>query len=321
MNPAPVLRLPALDEITAARAATAAAAARTPMLRLYHDGVREIHLKLESLQPIGSFKIRGAANAIAHADPARLREGIYTASAGNMAQGVAWIARARGLRARIFVPDQAPATKTQAIERLGGVVVRVPFEEWWQILVENGRAGEPGVFVHPVCDRHVMAGNGTIALEILEDIPDCDAVLVPYGGGGLICGIAAALRDLRPQCAVVACEVETAAPLTAALANGRPTPITHQRSFVDGIGGPAVLDAMWPLVRQLICQSMVVSLAEVETAIRLLVERRRVVAEGAGAASVAAALFRDSPARKIVCVVSGGNLNSSELCRILSAPH
>jgi threonine dehydratase len=313
------LRLPSLDEVIEARSTTAGVGVRTPTLRLYHDGGREIYLKLENLQPIGSFKLRGAANAIAQAPQDALRQGVYTASAGNMAQGVAWVARERGLSARIFVPEHAPSTKIQAIERLGGAVVRVPFEEWWNILVDQGRDGETGVFIHPVCNRHVMAGNGVIGLEILDSVPDVDAVLIPYGGGGLLCGIASVLRARRPDCAVYGCEVETAAPLTAALASGTPTKVDYTRSFVDGIGGPCVLDAMWPLVRQIAPQSATVSLQEVECAIRLVAERQRVIAEGAGAASVAAALFRAIPARKVVCVVSGGNLNSAELCRILGS--
>jgi threonine dehydratase len=251
------------------------------------------------------------------ADPARLREGVYTASAGNMAQGVAWWARRLGVACSVIVPDQAPATKLAAIERLGGSVVKVPFERWWQVLVERSYPGMAGVFVHPVSDPAVMAGNGTIALEILEDLPDADTLLVPYGGGGLSCGIAAVARALQPSVRVFACEVETAAPLAASLAAGEPRGIEYHASFVDGIGGKTVLAEMWPLAKTLLAGSEVVSLAAIAAAVRLLVERARVVAEGAGAASVAAALAGIPGARKIVCVVSGGNIDPAKLAKLL----
>ena len=306
-----------LAAIRAAAARIAGLALRTPLVPLRTDGPARIWLKLENLQPIGSFKLRGAGNALALASAEELADGVYTASAGNMAQGVAFVARARGVPCSVVVPDHAPAAKLEAIARLGGEAVKVPFAEWWETLLQRGRSGMRGRFVHPVSDPAVIAGNGTIGLEIAEELPDVDTVIVPYGGGGLASGIASALRELRPSARVLAAEVETAAPLAAALAAGAPQAIDYRPSFVDGIGGRGLLPEMWPMVRDLLAGSLVVTLAQVAAAIRLLVERSRVVAEGAGAASVAAALTGRAGSGRIVCIVSGGNLDTSVLARIL----
>jgi threonine dehydratase len=312
------LEAPSLAEIRAARGRLTGVATRTPLLRLnIEDAPAEIYLKLENLQPIGSFKLRGAGNAMALAGAAALAHGVCTASAGNMAQGVAWCARQRGVACTVVMPDHAPQTKQAAVERLGARTIKVPFDTWWQTLVDRGHPGVGGVFIHPVSDRGVMAGNGTIALEILEDLPDVDAVVIPYGGGGLSCGIATALRALSPQTKVYACEVETAAPLHAAWQAGAPAPIEYRPSFVDGIGGKGVLAEMWPLARRLLDGSLVVSLEAVAQAIRILAERSRVVAEGAGAAPVAAALSGRAGPGKVVCVVSGGNIDLAKLAVIL----
>src|SRR5205085_4859510 len=208
-----------LAEIEAARDRIAGAAVRTPLVRVPDT---DIWLKLENLQPVASFKIRGATNAIRAASPEQLAGGVVTASAGNMAQGVAWAAREAGVPATIICPDHAPQAKLERIERLGGRVIQIPWAEWWQVIVDSHFEGVDGLFVHPVQDELVMAGNGTIGLEIVEDLPDVDTVLVPYGGGGLACGIAAALRGSGSRARVLACEVETAAPLSAALAAGAP---------------------------------------------------------------------------------------------------
>src|SRR5436305_8633183 len=279
------LTAPTLDEIRAARERLAGVTVRTPLVRLNAEGAPgEIWLKLENLQPIGSFKLRGAANAMRLAGPEGLRAGVYTASAGNMAQGVAWSARELGVPAAVVVPDHAPATKLAAIERLGGRIVKVPFDRWWQVIIEHSFPGLGGLFIHPVADRAVMAGNGTVALEVVEDLPDFDAVLVPFGGGGLSCGIAAALETLRPGVPVWGCEVATAAPLAASLAAGSAQPADYRPSFVDGIGGKSLLPEMWPLASRLLAGAKVVSLEEVAAAVRLLAQRNRVIAEGAGAA-------------------------------------
>jgi threonine dehydratase len=312
------LAAPSLDDIRAARERLRGAALRTPLVRLNVDGApSEIWLKLENLQPIGSFKLRGAANAMRLAGPERLAAGVYTASAGNMAQGVAWSARQIGVPATIVVPEHAPATKVAAIERLGGRVIKVPFDRWWQTILDHRFPGLDGLFVHPVSDPAVMAGNGTIALEVLEDLPDVDTVLIPYGGGGLACGIAAGLRALAPRVRILACEVETAAPFAAALAAGAPQSVDYRASFVDGIGGKSVLAEMWPLAAQLLDGSRVVPLAAVAEAVRLLAERNRVIAEGAGAVALAAALAGAGAGGRVVCIVSGGNLDTAKLAKIL----
>ena len=278
----------------------------------------EIYLKLENLQPIGSFKIRGAYNAMAEATRERLAAGVLTTSAGNMAQGVGWAARELGIPFTVIVPDHAPETKLAAIERLGGTYVKVPFDRWWQALEERSYPGVEGLFVHPVEDEPVMAGNGTIGLEILEDLPDPDTVIVPWGGGGLLVGIASAVKALRPETEVQAVELETAAPLTASLAAGEPREIDYRASFVDGAGARALLPKMWALGRPLVDDSHVVSLDETAAAVRLLAERVRIVAEGAGALAVAAALSGRAGGGKIVCIVSGGNIDASVLATILA---
>jgi threonine dehydratase len=312
------LTAPAVEEIEAARNRVRDRVMRTPLVRLHQpQSEREIFLKLENLQPTGSFKMRAACNAMAAASPRDLAHGVYTASAGNMAQGVAWNARARGLQARVIVPDHAPANKLQAIAALGASVVKVPFDEWWDILVSNGSTAERGYFIHPVCNREVIAGNGTIGLEIVEDLPEVDTVIVPYGGGALSTGIAIAVRARRPEAKVYACEVQTAAPLAASLAAGRPMTIDYQASFVDGIGGRSVLAPMWPFVSTLLAGSLVVPLEAVEGAVRFLFRSHRVVAEGAGATSLAAALGNTAIGKRVVCVVSGGNIDIDTLARIV----
>ncbi len=309
--------IPSIDVIRATRERIAGAVLRTPLVRLDSDRDAEIWLKLEMLQPIGSFKLRGATNALATAPADALARGVWTASAGNMAQGVAWQARRLGVPCTVVAPDHAPRIKLAAIERLGARVVTVPFADWWRALTEHAHPGMDGWFIHPVSDPAVIAGNATIGLEIAEELAEFDTVLVPYGGGGLSCGIAAALRAVRPRARVLACEVETAAPLASALAAGAPVAIDYTPSFVDGIGGRGVLAEMWPLARELLAGSIVVSLAQIADAIRLLVERQRVVAEGAGAASLAAALGGTAPGRRIVCVISGGNLDPGVLAKLL----
>jgi threonine dehydratase len=312
------LTAPTLGDIESARDRLRGAAIRTPLVRFnLPDGSPEIWLKLECLQPIGSFKLRGAFNAMSRAGRERIAGGVYTASAGNMAQGLAWSARRMGVPCRVVVPETAPAVKLAAIERLGGTYVKAPFARWWQTLVEHSYPGIDGLFVHPVSDPDVIAGNATIGLEIVEDVPDVSAVVVPFGGGGLSCGIAAAVRTLRPGVPVFAAEVETAAPFAASLAARAPAEIDYVPSFVDGIGGRSVLTEMWPLASTILAGSLVVSLKETAAALKLLAERNRVIAEGAGAVAVAAALSGRAGRGKVVCVVSGGNIDSAKLCAIL----
>ena len=309
-----------LVEIEAARERLAGAVVRTPFIRLELEGApAEIYLKLENLQPIGAFKLRGAGNALALASPEELEHGVWTASAGNMAQGVAWWARRLGVRCTCVVPDTAPETKLTAIRRLGSEVVAVPFDVWWEVFRTHEHEGLDGRFVHAFSDPVVMAGNGTVGIEIYEDLPDADAVVVPYGGGGLTCGIASALRELAPECKVFAAEVSTGAPLAPSLAAGQPVRVEYEPSFVDGIGSPEVFPEMFELTRDLVDGALVVGVEDIADAVRLLAERARVIAEGAGAAALAAALTGGAGGGKVVCVVSGGNIDAAKLAEILTA--
>jgi threonine dehydratase len=313
-----------LAQIEAARERIGAAAVRTPLVRLHvQDAPAEIYLKLENLQPINSFKIRGAMSAVMAATAQQRARGLVTASAGNMAQGVAWAARELGLTATILVPETAPEAKVAAIERLGGTVRKVPYDDWWQTIV-TGRPVLPeagvldGLFVHPVSDPAVIAGNGTIGLEILADLPDPDAIVIPYGGGGLTCGIASAVKALRPSTKIITVEPDGGAAMAAAKAAGAPTDIEFRPSFVDGCGSRRVLDSMWPQVEPLVDEALAVGIDDAAAAVRLLAERVRVIAEGAGALAAAAALSGRAGGGKVVCVVSGGNINLGKLAQILT---
>jgi threonine dehydratase len=309
-----------LNAVQEARLVIADTAIRTPLVRLnFADTGAEIHLKLENLQPIGSFKIRGAANAIARLAPEQLEHGVVTASAGNMAQGVAWCARKLGVPCTVIAPATAPEAKIGAIERLGGRVIKVSFDEWWRAFEERAFPGVAGTFIHAFDDPFVMAGNGTIALEILEDLPEVDAVVIPWGGGGLTCGMASVLRELRPACKVFTAEVATAAPFAASFAAGIPTSVHYQPSWVDGIGSKAVFPQMFERARALVDGALIAELDAVAAALRHLVQHNHIVAEGAGACPVACALSGNAGAGTIVCVISGANLNPTHLAHILTS--
>jgi threonine dehydratase len=281
------------------------------------DQPAEVWLKLENLQPIGSFKIRGAVNAIRRAAPEDVANGVVTASAGNMAQGVAWAARELGVPATIVVPEHAPQTKLDAIERLGGRVVKAPYERWWQAILDSRTDEAEGLFVHPVQDDGVMAGNGTIGLELADELPDADAVVVPFGGGGLVTGIASGLRGAGSRAKVYAVVPETGAALVASVDAGEPRSVEYTPSFVDGSGAGGVLPRMWELARPLLDGAFSVSLDDTAAAVRLLAERSRIVAEGAGALALAAALAGRAGGGRVVCIVSGGNIDSARLAAIL----
>ena len=302
-----------LEEIGRARERIGDDVLRTPLVRL--AGEARIRLKLECLQPVGSFKLRGALSAVRAASPEEVASGVVTASAGNMAQGVAWAAREAGVPARVICPAGAPRAKLDRVAALGAEIVPVTHEEWWQAMLDRGRDGVEGFFVHPVADETVMAGNGTIGLEVVEDAPAFDAVIVPWGGGGLATGIASAIKALRPDVRVVTAEPETAAPLAAAFAAGEPREIEFEPSWIDGAGGRALLPGMWEHGRELVDEAVALPLAEVEEAVRLLAGRAHVVAEGAGALALAAALRRDD---RCICIVSGGNIDADVYARILS---
>jgi threonine dehydratase len=314
-----------LASIREAASAVYQAAVRTPLIRLALDRTESpleaLYLKLETLQPIGSFKIRGAYNVIRQLAPAELAQGVCTVSAGNAAQGVALAARLFGARATVMVIDQAPAAKVRAIERLGATIIRGTYDECWRALIDRGSPRLDGHFVHPFDDDRFIAGNATLGLEILEDLPDVDVVVAPLGGGGLLSGILASVGALRPSARIYAAEPETAAPLSASLAKGRPVYFDGwTASFVDGAGGKSVLDTMWPLLTPL-AGSIVVTLADAARAMRFATERARVLAEGAAGCAIAAALSGRAGTGKVVAVVSGGNVDLAQFASLVCSSH
>ena len=306
-----------LDTVRDATKTVYRAAIRTPLVRLELPGTPtpgpEIFLKLETLQPIGSFKIRGAQNAITHLSRDELADGVWTVSAGNAAQGVALAARLAGASCSVMVMDTAPETKLRAIERLGATIVSATYDECWRTVEEHRSDRMRGRFVHPFDDDDFMSGNGTIGLEIIEDLPDVDAVIAPLGGGGLLAGTAVAVKALRPDASVYAAEPETAAPLSVSLRAGKASRFdAWQSSFVDGAGGKSVLPTMWPLLQAWVDESIVVTLDDAARAMRVVADRVHVIAEGAAACAVAAPLSRNLAAyghKKVVAVVSGGNID------------
>jgi threonine dehydratase len=307
-----------LDEIRAAQNRISDLVVRTPLVRLNTDDApAEIYLKLENLQPSGAFKLRGTVNAIRMADEEQLERGVWTVSSGNMALSLAWAARHFGLDCTVLVSDDAPEAKLSAIARLGAKTIKVTWAEVLEIARVRGRQGMEGVFLHPFSDPAVMAGNATVGLEIVEDLPDVDTVVIPYGGGGFAASVASAVRALRPEAKLYAAEVEAGASFAASLAAGRPVQVEHAPSFVSGIGSPFVFEHMWPLVSDILDGSVVSSLEETAAAVKLVAERNRVVAEGAGASSVAGALSGKAGNGKVACVVSGGNIDSGKLAKIL----
>jgi threonine dehydratase len=314
----------AIEAAEQARQNIAGIAIRTPLIRLNTDGIHrdgtpapEIYLKLESLQPIGSFKIRGAANAMAKTSEKKLAKGVLTASAGNMAQGVAYCARRMGIPATVITPESAPETKLRAVERLGARIIKVPFDHWWRTFEERSFPGLDATFIHAFDDPNVMAGNGTIGLELLEDLPDVDLIIVPWGGGGLACGIAGVVKALKPSVRIYAAEAGTGAPLEASLQAGKPVVVDYRQSFVDGIASKTVFPGMLKLAQKLLDGSIVMTLEEIAHVIKFVAERSRLIVEGAAGAAVAAALSGKAGTGKIVAIVSGGNIDMKKFCEIV----
>ena len=315
----------AVREAAAALSAMRGAAVRTPLVQVdLPAGPRtppdlELYLKLEVLQPMGAFKIRGALNVVRQLTPDQLAGGVWTVSAGNAALGVAFAARRAGARCTVMVADTAPDAKLAAIERLGAAIVKASYDECWRTVEQHGSDRMTGYFIHPFDDDRFIAGNATAGLEIMEDLPDVDAVVASIGGGGLLAGVAASVRALNPNVRVYAAEPETAAPLSASLAAGRPVAFGNwQASFVDGAGGKSVLGTMWPLLRGL-DGSIVVSLDDVAAAIKATAERAHVIAEGAGGCAVAAALSGGAGGGKVVAIVSGGNIDLTRFASLVGA--
>jgi threonine dehydratase len=313
-----------LDTIREAATSVYDVVVRTPLVRLdvsdSTTGGPQIYLKLETLQPIGSFKIRGARNAVRHLTPAQLAEGVWTVSAGNAAQGVALAARMAGAACSVMVMDTAPETKLRSIQALGAKIVKATYEECWQTVERHGSERMKGCFVHPFDDDHFISGNGTLGLEILEDLPDVDAVIAPIGGGGLLAGVAAAIRAVRPGARVYAAEPETAAPLSVSFRQDSASIFEQwQSSFVDGAGGRSVLPTMWPLMKELVEGSLVVSLDDAARAMKRVADRVHVIMEGAAACAVAAALspeFASRGHKNVVAVVSGGNIDLARFAQL-----
>ena len=313
----------AVDE---AATAIYAAAVRTPIVRLDVPARTlggedvEVYLKLECLQPIGSFKLRGAYNAVRQLSPHELKDGVWTVSAGNAAQGVAFAARAVGASCSVMVMDTAPETKVRSIERLGASIVRATYDECWKTVETHASDRMHGHFVHPFDDDAFIAGNATAGLEILHDLPGVSTIVAAIGGGGLLAGIAAVMAARRPDVRVVAAEPETASPLALSLAAGSPQRFDAWRSsFVDGAGGRSVLPSMWPLLRGAVAESLIVTLDDAAVAMRLAAERTHVIIEGAAACAVAAALSGRAGAGKVVAVVSGGNIDLSRFSTLVGA--
>lgn len=307
-----------IGEIENARARLADLAARTPVVRCAAAAVdRLVHLKLENLQPAGSFKLRPIANAILTRPPGALSAGVHTFSSGNSALAMAWMAKRIGITATAVVPEGASQFKLDLLRALDARIVTQPFAQWWSAVTSGDHPRLDSVYIDAVRDPAAFAGNGTIALEILEDLPEVDAIFVPFGGGGLACGIANAVRALRPAVKLVVCELETAHPFESARAAGGPVDSQCEPGFVTGVGFGSVLPEMWPVASRLIDDTLTVSLSEVASAIRLVAEGNKVIAEGAGAIAVAAALSNRHRFGNVCAVVSGGNLDPAHLAKIL----
>jgi len=308
----------AMPQIEAARARLEGLSLVSPLVACDASPAgKKVFLKLENLQPIGSFKIRPIGSAVLARAPADLSPGIYTTSTGNSALGLAWMARRLGIAATAVVPVNAPEAKLEKLRRLGARIDVRPIAEWWRAIQTGALDGQEGVYIDAVRDPASLAGDATIGLEILAQAPDIEAILIPFGGGGLSCGIACAVRAIRRDVKIIACELASAHPVKAAFDVGAPTETQHEPGFVSGVGFGSVLPEMWPLVKTMIDDVITVSLTEVAAAIKTLVEHNRVVAEGAGAVSVAAALSGRYAETKVCAVVSGGNLDSSMLATIL----
>ena len=297
------------------------AALRTPLVRLNYDAPAEIYLKLECLQPIGSFKIRGAYNAVRKLPEEQRRRGVWTVSAGNAAQGVALAARKAGVPCQVLVIAEAPVTKLEAARRLGAELVKASYDDCWKALEDRAHPAMKGSFVHPFEDDDFIAGNASAGLEILEDLPGVDAIVAGFGGGGLSCGIAAAMRERAPHVKVFAAEPETASPLAYSFAKGSAQKFPNwQASWVDGCGGKSVFPRMWALAHHLLAGSIVPTLEETRRAMRIVAERNHVIAEGAGACAVAAGLSGKCGSGKVVCVVSGGNIDLAKFTELVMQP-
>ena len=308
-----------LAEIRAAQERIAGTILRTPLVRLeLGPEFPDIRLKLENLQPINAYKLRGAANAVAMLSDSERERGVWTISAGNAGQGVAYAARQAGIPCSVVVIETAPAAKVERMSALGAKLIPVPYAVAWQALDDRSFPGAEGTFIHPFDDDNFIAGHGTMGLEILEDAPDVAAVIAGIGGGGLIVGVGSALKALRPEVRILGAEPETAAPMALSLGVGSPQEFKDwEYSFVDGAGGRSVFPRMWERMKPIVDDSLVVSLEETRKAMRLMAEKVRIISEGAGALPLAAALSGKAGKGPIVCIVSGGNLDLKKFCELI----
>ncbi|PYL66840.1 MAG: pyridoxal-5'-phosphate-dependent protein subunit beta [Verrucomicrobia bacterium] len=309
-----------LAEIRAARERIANAIVRTPLIRLeLGPGFPDIRLKLENLQPINAYKLRGAANSVALLSEEQRRRGVWTISAGNAGQGVAYAAREAGVPCTVVVVETAPKSKLERMKALDGKLIPVPYEVAWKALEERSFPGADGTFIHPFDDHNFIAGHGTMGLEILEDAPDTSAVIASIGGGGLITGVGSAIKQLKPDTKIFGAEPETAAPAALSFEKGSPQAFTNWKaSFVDGAGGQSMFPRMWERMKPVVDGYIVVSLDETKNAMRLMAEKARVIAEGAGALPLAAALTERAGKGPIVAIVSGGNIDLNKFCELVS---
>jgi threonine dehydratase len=321
MQPIQAVRPISLAEVQEARKRIARTIVRTPLVRLdLGPGLPDIRLKLENLQPINAYKLRGAANAVAMLSDAERKRGVWTISAGNAGQGVAYAARQAGVPCTVVAIETAPASKMERMRALGARIVPVPYSVAWKALDERAYEGVDGTFVHPFDDHNFIAGHATMGLEILEDAPETVAVIGAIGGGGLVAGVGSAIKALNPAIQVWGAEPETAAPVALSFAMGSPQPFKDWKaSFVDGAGGQSVFPRMWERMKPVMDGSIVVSLDETRKAMRLMAEKVRVIAEGAGALSVAAALTGKAGQGPVVAIVSGGNIDLAKFCELIGA--
>ncbi|MEY2498389.1 MAG: threonine dehydratase [Verrucomicrobiota bacterium] len=309
-----------LAEIKEARTRIADTIVRTPLIRLeLGPGYPDIRLKLENLQPINAYKLRGAANAVAMLSDSERKRGVWTISAGNAGQGVAYAARRAGVPCTVVVIETAPASKIERMKALGARLVPVPYDVAWKALEERSYAGVEGTFVHPFDDHNFIAGHATMGLEILEDAPDTVAVIAAIGGGGLITGVGSAMKALRPEIKIWGAEPETAAPAALSFENGSPQVFKDwKQSFVDGAGGQSVFPRMWERMKPIVDGYIVVTLEETKKAMRLMAEKARIISEGAGALPLAAALTGKAGQGPIVAIVSGGNIDLKKFSELIS---
>ena len=317
--PEPVRPIP-LSDIEEARKRIGGTVIRTPLVKLDAGTGADIYLKLENLQPTNAYKIRGGANAVAHLSEDERARGVWTISAGNAGQGVAYAARAFGVPCSVVAIETAPQTKIDRMRALGAEIVPVSYEDAWRAAESHAFEGMEGTFVHPFDNHDFIAGHGTMGLEIVEDLPEVRAVIAAIGGGGLITGVGSAVKALKPDVEVIGAEPETAAPYAYSLEHGGPQRFPDWKaSFVDGAGGKSVTDRMWERMQAVVDRTITVTLDETRQAMRLMAEKARVISEGAGALSVAAALTGKAGEGPIVCVVSGGNIDLDKFSELVTA--